>query len=76
MPIAEIAGDLLAVIGRFVGRVFVEIVIEILIKGCGYLICRPFNKNIDPDGWVVTVVGLGIWALVGGVVYTFVLYPN
>ncbi len=67
MPVAEIAGELLGFIGRILLQFFVEIVFEILVKGVGYLIVRPFNRNIDPDGAVVIVVGIVFWlSLIGG----------
>ncbi len=65
---AEILEGLIKIVFRF----FIEFVVEILIKGLGYLICRPFNKNVDPDGLLVTVVGLLVWtSLVGGGVFFF-----
>lgn len=63
--IVEVAGGVL----RFIGYVLLEGVFEVLIKGVGYLICRPFKRNVDPDGALVVVAGLVFWAVVGGVVY-------
>ena len=65
---AEILEGLIKIVFRF----FIEFVVEILIKGLGYLICRPFNKNIDPDGLTVAIVGLLVWGcLVGGGIHFF-----
>ena len=30
----------------------------------GYLICRKFNEDIDPDGFIVLIVGLLFWVIV------------
>lgn len=55
-------------IGGLIGgiaRLFVEVVIEFLIKGAGYCLCRPFSgRRLDPDDVLVSVVGLGFWAVV------------
>jgi hypothetical protein len=63
MP-GEIVGEVFSGIFRFIFRFFIEIIVEILIKGLGYLIYRPFNKNVNPDGFRVTIVGLVIWVLI------------
>jgi len=49
---------------RFIGRLFTEVLIEFLCKGMGYLICRKFNEDIDPDGFIVLIVGLLFWVIV------------
>ena len=68
----EIFEGLFGAIFKFIGRIFVEFIFEILVKGLGYLICRPFNKNIDPDGLTVAIVGLLVWGcLVGGGIHFF-----
>jgi hypothetical protein len=54
----EIAEAILRVVG--------ELVIEVIIKGPGYLIVRisrPKDKT-DPDGCLVTLVGLAFWCAV------------
>ena len=64
--IEEVAGGVL----RFIGRLFLEIVYEFLIKGAGYLLCRAFGgRKVDPDGGVVVVVGVAFWFAVGMGVY-------
>ncbi|MEW6982499.1 hypothetical protein AAD001_07585 [Colwelliaceae bacterium 6471] len=63
MP-GEIVGEAFSGIFRFIFRLFVEIIVEILIKGLGYLIYRPFNKNVDPDGFKVTILGIVVWVLI------------
>ena len=56
--------DLIEVVARFIGRLFSEVLIELLCKGMGYLICRKFNEDIDPDGFLVLIVGLSFWGFV------------
>ncbi|MDG6098514.1 hypothetical protein EXU34_13760 [Alteromonas sp. ZYF713] len=56
--------DLIEVVARFIGRLFTEVLIEFLCKGMGYLICRKFNEDIDPDGFMVLIVGLLFWVIV------------
>ena len=64
MPIGDIAGELLGGALRVIGNILLEVVLEIFIRGPGYLICRSFKKNIDPEsGWVV-LAGLAFWILV------------
>jgi hypothetical protein len=68
MPIGEIAMELLGGTIRVVSHIVIEIVLEILIRGPGYLICRMLRKGIDPEsGWVV-LAGVMFWMLmaIGG----------
>ncbi len=60
----EGVADLTEVVVRFIGRLFTEVLIEFLCKGMGYLICRKFNEDIDPDGFIVLIVGLLFWVIV------------
>ena len=64
MPIGEIAGEVIGGALKIIGRVVVEAVFEICIKGLGYLICRPFSRSVDPDGPLVVFVGLIAWAAI------------
>ena len=57
----ESLGELLEVAGRFVLKMLNEVLIEFLCKGTGYLICKRFNRQIDPDGFMVFVVGAMFW---------------
>ncbi|MBU0620556.1 MAG: hypothetical protein KJ795_01790 [Gammaproteobacteria bacterium] len=61
MPLGDIAAGLISGAARLVAHIFLEIVIEILVRGPGYLICRVFRRDIDPDGGWVVVVGLSFW---------------
>ena len=60
----EGVADLIEVVARFIGRLFTKVLIEFLCKGMGYLICRKFNEVIDPDGFMVLIVGLLFWVII------------
>ena len=60
----EGVADLTEVVVRFIGRLFTEVLIEFLCKGMGNLICRKFNEDIDPDGFIVLIDGLLFWVIV------------
>ena len=60
----SIVGEGFASVFKLIFRFIIEIVFEILIKGLGYLICRVFNRRIDPNGIIVVIVGIVIWALI------------
>lgn len=49
---------------RFIGQLFIEIVLDFLIRGLGYLLCKPFKKDVNPDGALVAVVGIVCWVIV------------
>ena len=51
------AVDLIEVIARFFRRIVSEVLVEFLCKGMGFLICRKFKKDIDPDVFMVIIVG-------------------
>lgn len=63
MPIDEIGVGFFGAIFRFLGWVFFEVIVEILIKGLGYLICRPFKK-VDMDSAASAIVGLIAWGVI------------
>ena len=64
--VGEVAGGAL----KFIGRIFLEVIFEFLIKGAGYILCRPFSRRkLDPDGGLVVVVGLTFWVAVGVGIY-------
>ncbi len=58
MPLGEIAGHLL-----------IEVVLEFLIKGPGFLIARLFKPDIDPESRWSIALGLAFWAVLGGLGY-------
>jgi hypothetical protein len=54
---------------RFLARVFVEIFVDLLVKGPGYLICRVVGKDVDPDGVQALLAGFGFWVVTGATLY-------
>ncbi len=68
----DIVGDFIEVAGRFLFRIFSEVLVEFLCKGTGYLICRPFKSKVDPDGFFVFAVGFVFWLAVA--ILSFQLY--
>ena len=64
MPIGDVAGEFLGGVLRVIGNIVLEVVLEILIRGPGYLICRVFKQDINPEGGWVIVVGLAFWVFV------------
>jgi hypothetical protein len=64
MPIGDAAGEFLGGMLRVIGNTVLEVVLEILIRGPGYLICRIFKDDINPDGGWVIVAGLTFWVLI------------
>lgn len=69
MPIGDIAGELFSGLLRFIGSIIVDVILEMAIRGPGYLISRRFKKNIDPDGGWVVVVGILFWIIIGAIGY-------
>lgn len=61
MALDSIAEGFLGGVLRIVLWVAVEIVFEILIKGLGYIICRPFKTDIS-DG-LCALVGTLAWII-------------
>jgi hypothetical protein len=43
--IGDIVGEVVGSALKFIGRIFVEVVFELLIKGAGYILCRPFSMQ-------------------------------
>lgn len=74
MPLGEIAGEIVGGLFRFLAQFFVEIVLEVLVKGPGYVICRLFSKNVDTDGFMIVIVGLLFWLVIGGCGYAVYKY--
>lgn len=69
MPLGEIAGEALGGLFRFVGRIFVEILFEGLIKGTGYAIVSAVRPKTEPEDALCSVVGLLFWLAVGLAAY-------
>ncbi|VUD63767.1 hypothetical protein TDB9533_03179 [Thalassocella blandensis] len=71
MPIDTIAEGIFGSILRFIGWVLVDVIFEFLVKGMGYLVCRPFKK-VNPDGLVALLVGIVSWIFLG--IFIYLLY--
>lgn len=65
MPLGEIASEVVGGLVRFLAQFFVDVVLEVVIKGPGYIICRSFSEYVNPDGVAVVVVGLLFWVIIG-----------
>lgn len=61
---SEIIGEVVGGIVRIIGQFLIEIVFEVFVRGAGYLLCRPFNRNIDTEGFTVAAVGFAFWGVV------------
>jgi len=64
MPVGEIAGEALGGIVRFVGRLLVELVFELLIQGTGYAVLKALRPRQEPGDTASAVVGLLVWVAV------------
>lgn len=63
MPLDSIVEGFFGGVLRVIIWVAVEIVFDILIKGLGYIICRPFKKA-DVDDNLCAFVGIVTWVLI------------
>lgn len=70
MPLDSIFEGFFGGVLRVILWVAVEIVFEILIKGLGYIICRPFKKT-DIDDNLCAVVGIVAWIILVVVLVCF-----
>ncbi len=72
----EIVGELIMGIGRFIGHIFFELVLEFLIKGPGHIIVKTITKKeTDPDGFWAVIIGILFWVLIGiGVYYSVSIF--
>lgn len=68
MP-GEIVGEVFLGVLRFIGRIVFEVFIEFAIRGMGYLICRIFDQQVDPEARLVAVVGFLFWVGLGVAAY-------
>ena len=64
MHMGEIAGEALGGILRFVGRIFVELVFELLIQGTGHVILKTLRSRKEPGDTESAIVGLLVWVAV------------
>jgi len=68
MPIDSLAEGIFGSVFRFIGWVCIDVIFEMLVKGAGYLVCRPFKK-VDPDGLAAFVFGVLFWVFLGFCIY-------
>lgn len=68
MPLDDLAGEAIGGTVRLVGRIIFEVVLEIMIRGPGYLVCRACGYKGDIDGFLPAFVGVMFWAtlVIGG----------
>lgn len=64
MPLVEIASECLGGILRFVGHMLLDVVVKLMIRGPGYLLCKPFKRDVDPEDGIVVFVGIAFWVIV------------
>ncbi len=76
MPLGDLAAGLLGFVGRMLGQFVVELLLEIVVKGPGYLLARSLRRRetdrIDPDGWLAVLLGIVFWGVIGLAVYLVV----
>ena len=79
MPIEEIAEGFLKGIGRFIGRMIIEIVFEVFCYWIGRVFLRivsfgkyPKDHFGDDSDTICSIVGLGIILAIGGTVIYFI----
>jgi len=62
MPLGDIAAGLFEIIVRLI----VEVLLEIIVKGPGYVLVRiSKGKEAEPDGALVITLGVTFWLLIG-----------
>ncbi|WDS37368.1 hypothetical protein [Pseudoxanthomonas sp.] len=59
--------DLAEGVFRFFGRMLVEVVVEIAIKGTGYVVLGSLRPRAEPSETAATVTGLCLWVLLIGI---------
>lgn len=50
--------------GSILRYFIIEIVIELLIRGLGIIITKPFSRKVNSEGWSVLVVGVIGWSII------------
>ena len=60
--LADAFGEVIIGVFKIITFLFADLIFEVLIKGFGYLICYPFNHDLDPDGLIVLFTGISYWA--------------
>lgn len=53
MPVGDAVGEIAGGALKLIAKFFYEIILDFFVRGLGYVLCRPFSKTIDPDGFLV-----------------------
>ena len=67
--VGEVFVSILRGAGRVIFQLVVELIIEIMIKGGGYILVRMFRPKSYPGEGACTIVGIIFWVLIGTAVY-------
>ena len=72
----DVVAGIFKFIGRAIGQILIELILELLIKGPGYLIIKFFSKTNEkePTENRLIIVGLLFWCFVGGSTYLVFKY--
>ncbi len=62
MPLGDLAGEALGGVFRFIGRLLVELVLELLVKGLGRTVLRVLRPRLEPGDTAAALAGLLAWA--------------
>lgn len=62
MPLGDLAGEALGGVFRVIGRLLVELVLELLVKGAGRAVLRVLRPRSEPGDTAATLAGLLAWA--------------
>ena len=70
----DVVAGIFKFIGRAIGQIFIELILELLIKGPGYLITKFFSKTNEkePTENKTIIIGLLFWCFIG--VSTYLVY--
>jgi len=69
MPLGEIAIELTGAVVRVIGHILIDVVLDVAVKGLGYLVCKFFSKSPEPDGVIVILVGVATWLVIFALVF-------
>ena len=72
----EVVAGIFKFIGRAIAQIFIELILELLIKGPGYLVLKLFSnsREKEPTENKLLVVGLLFWFVVGAGTYLVFKY--
>lgn len=69
--VEDIVGGVFKFFGRFVAQIFIEVILELIIKGPGYFLTKLlYKREPDVDGFAVVALGLVFWLIVAGGCYS------